>query len=149
MSRDLLIKLDGPGESGCMSAMKTMIFVALLGALLAGAGCVSTVTDRKTAGVPFVRDSVQGRYERPVDQIFQAAKEVMNSMGAVGSETILHQTNIVKTITGRVNQRDVWIRVEAEDPKVTAVTVQARTQGGGGDLDLAHEIEKQIALKLR
>ena len=28
------------------------------------------------------------------------------------------------------------------------VTVQTRTSGGGSDIDLAHEIEKQIALKL-
>jgi hypothetical protein len=28
------------------------------------------------------------------------------------------------------------------------VTVQTRTPGGGSDIDLAHEIEKQIALKL-
>ncbi len=129
--------------------MKTTIFVGFLGALLVGAGCVSTVTDRTTAGVPFVKDSVQGRYERPVDQIFQAAKEVVRNMGALDNESVLYQTNVVKTLTGKVNQRNVWIRVEAEDPKVTAVTVQARTQGGGGDLDLAHEIEKQIALKLR
>ncbi len=126
-----------------------MIFAGLLGVLLVGAGCVSTVTDRSTGGVPFVKDSVQGRYERPVDQIFQAAKEVVNSMGAVGNETILYQTNVVKTITGKVNQCNVWIRVEPEDAKITAVTVQARTPGGRGDMDLAHEIEKQIALKLR
>jgi hypothetical protein len=31
---------------------------------------------------------------------------------------------------------------------VTAVIVQVRTKGGGRDLDLAHELEKQIALKL-
>jgi hypothetical protein len=28
------------------------------------------------------------------------------------------------------------------------VTVQTRTPGGGSDIDLAHELEKQIALKL-
>jgi hypothetical protein len=31
---------------------------------------------------------------------------------------------------------------------VTEVIVQTRTAGGGADLDLAHELEKQIALKL-
>jgi hypothetical protein len=55
---------------------------------------------------------------------------------------------MVKTVTGKINQRSVWIRVEQLEPKVTGVTVQARTQGGGSDLNLAHEVEKQIALKL-
>jgi len=50
-------------------------------------------------------------------------------------------------LRGKVNQRNVWIRVAAETPQVTQVTVQART-GVGGDVDLAHELEKEIALKL-
>ena len=58
------------------------------------------------------------------------------------------ETNTVKTVEGKINQRTVWVRVEAVDPKVTAVTVQTRTSGGVSDLDLAHEVEKQIALKL-
>jgi hypothetical protein len=61
---------------------------------------------------------------------------------------LYNSTNVVKTVEGKVNQRTVWVRIEAIDPKVTAVTVQTRTPGGGSDIDLAHEIEKQIALKL-
>jgi hypothetical protein len=34
------------------------------------------------------------------------------------------------------------------DAKVTSVTVQVRTSGGGSDKPLTHEIEKQIAVKL-
>ena len=129
--------------------MKKKIFLALLGAGLAAAGCVSTVTGRNTAGVPFITDAVQGRYERPLDQVFEAAKEVVKFNGALINESILHsETNSVKTVEGKINQRTVWVRVEAVDPKVTAVTVQTRTSGGGSDLDLAHEVEKQIALKL-
>jgi hypothetical protein len=129
--------------------MKTTIFAILLGVLLTSAGCVSTVNERKTAGVPFIKDRVEGRYERTVDQVAQAAKQVVSSNGVLVNESIIYsQTNSVKTIEGKVNQRTVWVRVEGIDPKVTAVTVQTRTSGGGSDLDLAHEIEKQIALKL-
>jgi hypothetical protein len=129
--------------------MKKKTFLALLGAGLFVAGCVSTVNDRHTAGVPFIKDSVQGRYERPLDQVFEAAKDVVKFNGALVNESILHsETNTVKTVEGKINQRTVWVRVEAVDPKVTAVTVQTRTSGGGSDLDLAHEVEKQIALKL-
>jgi hypothetical protein len=55
----------------------------------------------------------------------------------------------VKTVEGKVNQRTVWVRVEAVDPKVTEVTVQTRTPGGLSDIDLAHQLEKEIALKLK
>jgi len=129
--------------------MKEKIFLLLLGASLITAGCISTVNDRHTAGVPFIKDRVEGRYERPLDQVYDAAKEVIKFNGAMVNESILHtETNMVKTVEGKVNQRTVWVRVEAMDPKITGVAVQTRTSGGGSDLDLAHEIEKQIALKL-
>src|SRR5689334_6606065 len=129
--------------------MKEKIFLALMGASLIGAGCVPTVTGRTSVGVPFIKDRVEGHYERPLDQVFDAAKEVVKFNGAIVNESILHtETNMVKTVEGKVNQRTVWVRVEAMDPKVTGVIVQTRTTGGMSDLDLAHEIEKQIALKL-
>ena len=129
--------------------MKINIGLVLLGALVVVAGCVDTVTGRQTGGVPFVRDSLKGRYERPVDEVFGAAKEVVSALGVLNTESILHnETNLVKTVEGKVNQRNVWIRIEGVDPKTTLVAVQTRTQGGGTDMDLAHQIEKEIALKL-
>ena len=129
--------------------MKTSTFAILLGLVLIGAGCVSTVDERKTAGVPFIKDSVSGRYERSVDQVATAAKQVVSANGVLVNESVIYnQTNALKTVEGKVNQRTVWVRIESIDPKITAVTVQTRTPGGGSDIDLAHEIEKQIALKL-
>jgi len=129
--------------------MRTTIFAVLLGALLVGAGCVNTVNDRSTAGMPFIKDRVEGRYERTVDQVFAAARDVVAGKGVLADESTLYgQTNTVKTIKGKINQCNVWVRVEGVDPKVTSVIVQTRTAGGGADLDLAHEVEKEIALKL-
>lgn len=137
------------GECDCIASMKSKIFVVFVGAAVLVAGCVGTVTGRKTAGVPFVKDTIEGRYERPLDQVFEAAKEVVKFNGALVNESILHgETNMVKTVEGKVNQRSVWVRVEASEPKVTTVVVQTRTVNGGTDIDLAHEIEKQIAIKL-
>jgi len=62
--------------------------------------------------------------------------------------TIHTATNGVLALEGRVNQRNVWISVEQIDPKVSSVIVQARTKGGGSDIELCHELEKRIALKL-
>jgi hypothetical protein len=131
--------------------MKTKIFFAAGAAavILAVAGCVDTVTNKQTIGIPLVRDSVEGRYERSVDQVFQAALGVMQHAGTLVSEATLHgQTNTVKTIEAKVNQRNVYVRVESVAPNITGVAVQTRTPGGATDIGLAHELEKEIALAL-
>lgn len=128
--------------------MKTKIFALLAGLALVAVGCISTVSGNKTGAVPFVRDRIEGRYERPMPKVYQAAKEVLQFNGMVTAESTLANTNAVRALEGKVNNRSVWIRVEQIDPKYTEVTVQARTKWGGRDLDLVHELEKEIALKL-
>jgi Protein of unknown function (DUF3568) len=125
------------------------MLVALLGGLVIMTGCVSTVNDRSTAAVPFVKDKFEGRYKRTPDQVYAAAVEVIKFNGTVTRESILNPgPNQVKTLEGKVNTRNVWVRVQAVDPMVTSVTVQVRTKGGGSDLDLTQELQKQIAVKL-
>jgi len=131
--------------------MKTKIcaLLSLVAWVTILAGCVGTVTDRRTSGMPFLKDTVVGRYERSLDEVYNAARQVVLLNGALVNESTLHsQTNAVKTLEARVNQRRVYIRVEQIDPKLSEVKVQARTSGGFRDLDLTHELEKQIALKL-
>jgi hypothetical protein len=130
--------------------MKTIIFAALVGITLFTAGCVSTVTDTHTATmVPFGQDSVEGRYPRSLDQVYQAAVAVVNNNGVVITEYIPHDTtNTVRSLQGKVDQCNVWMRVEAIDPKTTSVVVEARTKWGNRNIDLVHELEKEIALQL-
>ena len=129
--------------------MKTKILAALLGTLVVAVGCISTVNDRSTAGVPFVKDKLENRYERPVSQVYSASVEVVGRLGTIARESVINPgTNEVKTIEGKVNERKVWVRVQAVDPTVTSVTVQARTSGGAADILLTHDIATQIALKL-
>jgi hypothetical protein len=129
--------------------MKTKMLVALLGGLVFVAGCVSTVNDRSTAAWPLVKDRFEGRYERPVDQVYGAAVEVIKFNGAIGRESIINPgPNQARTIEAKVNGRSVWVRVEAVDEKITSVIVQVRTKGGGSDLELTQELQKQIAVKL-
>ena len=126
--------------------MKRKLFALFLIAGMAGlvAGCVETVDGRSQAGVPFVKDKVEGRYERPAPQVF-AAKKVLAFNG-----TLTGENTINFSLEAKVNQDSVWVRVEELDTTkpLSHVVVQARTKGGGTDLDLAHEIEKQIALQL-
>jgi hypothetical protein len=132
-----------------MSKMKTKIFAALAGIAIITTGCVSTVSDTQTMGMPFGRDSVAGRYQRPMDQVYRAAIQVINNDGTLLTEYIPHDTtNTVRAFMGRVNQNKVWMRVEAVDPQITQITVEARTKAGLQDLDMAHELEKEVALQL-
>jgi hypothetical protein len=73
----------------------------------------------------------------------------MSQNGAIARESILSPgANQVRTIEAKVTGRTVWVRVEAVDEKVTSVIVQVRTKGGGSDLELTQELQKQIAVKL-
>jgi hypothetical protein len=129
--------------------MKKTIFAALAAAVLVTAGCVSTVSDTHTFAVSYGKDSVAGRYQRTLDQVYQASVAVIQSNGVMIQEYIPHDsTNAVRSVLGRVNDRKVWVRVEQVDPKTTQVDVQARTKWGTRDLDLVHELEKEIALQL-
>ncbi len=127
--------------------MKTKFFVLLAIACLAVfiSGCVETVDGRSQAGVPWVKDRVEGRYEVPAPRVFDAAKQVLAANGTLtGENTINH------SLEAKVNQNTVFVHVETLDASkpLTHVIVQVRAKGGASDIDLAHEIEKQIALKL-
>jgi hypothetical protein len=104
---------------------------------------MTSVDGRQHAGVPFVKDKLESRYERSPMEIWQAAKDVLSSLGKLYSEDVMRST-----LEASVNTRTVWVKVEPADQQTTRVVVQARTKGGGTDLELASEIDKQIALRL-
>jgi hypothetical protein len=131
--------------------MKTKILwmAAGLAAACAVAGCVETVTDKQTVGIPLIRDSMEGRYDRSVDQVFRAAYGVLDKAGTLVNDSTLHnQTNLVRTIEAKVNQRNVYVRIESVAPNITALAVQTRTPGGATDLTLAQALKEEIALAL-
>jgi hypothetical protein len=129
--------------------MKKTIFAVLAGAALIGAGCVKTVSDTHSFASTWSKDTVAGRYNRTVEQVYAASVAVIQANGVLIKEFIPHDTtNAVRSLEGKVNQRTVWIRVEGVDNKTTQVDVQSRGSWGGSDLDLTHELEKEIALQL-
>jgi hypothetical protein len=130
--------------------MKMKIFLSLVITLIVATGCVKTQNDKSKFGVPFIKDNFESRYERPVAQVYIAAKGVVSDNGTLQNETTLHGTNnaVVLAIEGRVQERKVFIGVKEISAQVTAVTVQVRTSAGGRDLDLAREIDKQIGIRL-
>jgi hypothetical protein len=129
--------------------MKMNLLAVLFGLALVAVGCVSTVGENKTGGVPLVKDRVEAKYPRSVDQVFNAAKSVMAQKGTVTSESnLLGQTNAVRVLQGKVNQRSVWMRIEGAGANMSLLTVQVRTSGGGTDKALAHQLDKEVAVAL-
>ena|SRR5438552_9677512 len=125
--------------------MKKKFFV--FGAICAGAallaGCVNTIDGRTGVGIPLVKDTVSRRYERPVLDIWAAAKDVLKYNGTLFSEDTLRST-----LEASVDTKTVWVKVEPVDQRVTKVSVEVRTKGGAPDIDLAGEIHTEIALRL-
>lgn len=130
--------------------MKIKFVLTLAATLIIVTGCVTKQSGGSTLGVPLVRDSEEGRYELPVAEVYEAAKAVVRANGVLLRETTLHSAtnSVVLGVEGLVQERKVFISVSQVDTKVTSIIVQVRTKMGGRDLDLAHDLEKQVALKL-
>ena len=132
--------------------MKTKIFALLAGMALITGGCVKTVSDTHQPSIwPVGKDKVQARYERTLDQVYRAAFTVVSNNGVVVQEYIPHDTsNNARSLQGKVDQCNVWISVAAEDdPKITSVVVQVLTKWGTSNIELASQLQTQIALQLQ
>ena len=125
------------------------MYLAFLGALVLVAGCVKTVNDRHTFALAPGKDQFEGRYQRSPSQVYSAAVEVVKLNGAISRESIISPgtTNQIQAIEAKVNSRNVWVRVQAVDASVPAVTVQVRNKAGT-DQQLTQELQKQIAVNL-
>ncbi len=129
--------------------MKKIIFAAFAGIVIVVTGCVSTVSGTHSPAITWSKDKVEGRYQRSVDQVYAASVAVIQANGVMIQEYIPHDTtNTVRSVQGKVNEKNVWISVQSVDPTITQVTVQTRSTMGVSDVDLSHELEKEIALQL-
>lgn len=120
------------------------LIVCALTAAAGFLGCQSTPTGQMRAGVPFVRDTIPSRYQRPVPLIYEAARKVLELNGTMTAEN-----RINNSLEARVDNRKVVVLVREVEPGVSEVLVEARTKMGGPDVVLAAELDKQIALQLK
>lgn len=131
--------------------MKTKIFAAFVGLVIVAAGCVGTVSGTKTPALTWSKDRVTERYPRSVEQVYNASVAVIQNNGVLITEFIPHDTtNTARALQAKVDQRNVWIRVQEIDPNrpITEVTVQSRSSSGVSDIDLASQLMTDIALQL-
>lgn len=122
--------------------IKALIPLAFSAVLLLSSGCVSTETGKSAAGVPLTRDTIVSRYEKPVTALSNATREVLKRNGKLLVDNIVNNS-----FQAKVNEHNVWVKVSDVDGKICVVSVQARGPVNG-DIDLAAEISKQIALQL-
>ena len=108
----------------------------------ASVGCIST-PQGKQFGVPGARDTVVSRYERPLDQVLNSAREVLSRTGTLTGDDVVNNA-----VSAKINNRSVWVTVAEVEPLVTEVKVRVRSSRGTGDLTMAAEVDKQIAIGL-
>jgi hypothetical protein len=118
----------------------SLVAVACLALLM---GCVSTIDGRKQAGISFSKSTVEGRYNVKTQELWQAAKAVLKQLGTITTDDITRNV-----LEAKIDTRTVWVKVEQVDDKLSLLTVQARSSGGGGDLDLAIFVDRQIAVRV-
>ena len=123
---------------------KSLSAIALGVAVVVSSGCYSTQEGRSKFGTPWAKDTIESRYERPVDQVFAAAKDTLAFNG-----TLTGENTIAKTLAASIDNRTVWIKVDEIEPRVSRINVQTRKSGGAPDIYLASELDKQIALRLK
>lgn len=128
--------------------MKIKFLALIAGAIVAVTGCVSTVNDSHSFATTWSQDTITARYNRSMDQVYQAAVNVVHKNGVIVREFITPGTNITRSLSAKVNQKNVWIRVVPVDGRTTQVEVQARSSWGVSDVALSSEINTEIALEL-
>lgn len=122
---------------------KFLLALVLSCATMVFTGCVQTETGHVTPGMPLLTDTKISRYQRSMTQVSQATEAVLNRMGKLVSHDVVNNSYEAK-----VNQRSVYVHLEPVDNgSITQVSVQART-GLASDIQMASEIDKQIALQL-
>lgn len=126
--------------------MKLNLFALLVAVGFASLslGCYSTVEGKKKAGVSMSTDRVEGRYERKPAEVFAAAKQVLGFMG-----TLVSENTIASTLEAKVDNNTVYVKVTEVEPGISQVLVQSRRSAVKGNVALASEVDKRIALELQ
>jgi hypothetical protein len=109
--------------------------------VIAGA-CHTTLEGRIKPGLPG-KDTLVSRYEVPYERVYEAAKAVIRENG-----TLTNDDQVTKVLRGKVDGNNVWVKLDDSEPRITTISVEARTGGGAANVELASEIDKLIYGKL-
>jgi hypothetical protein len=76
--------------------------------------------------------------------VFAAAKQVLGFLGTLTSEN-----TIAGTLEAKVDNNTVYVAVDEIEPGISRVLTQVRRSSMKGNVSLASEVDKQIALQLQ
>ena len=103
----------------------------ILGAALTlSSGCRSTVSGDNKLAVPFMKDTIESRYNRSIDKVQIATRETLAFNGTITSDD-----SVTRVIQAQINNRRVYVRLEEVEPQVTRVLVQV-FKGAGSDIEI-------------
>ena len=122
--------------------IKVLFSLALSTMLVLASGCRHTEDGNNTVAVPLTKDTIPSKYEKPIQPVVNATREVLQRNGKLLIDNVVDHT-----FKAKVNQHTVWVKVRDLDGKITEVDVQARG-AWGGDVELAAELSKQIGMLL-
>ena len=113
-----------------MPPMTFRLFLLCVASSLAAVsvGCIST-PQGKQFGLPGVRDTVVSRYERPMDQVINSAREVLSRTGTITGDDVVNNA-----VSAKIDNRSVWVSVSEVEPLVTEVKVRVRSSRGMADM---------------
>jgi len=122
---------------------KPVLAAALSALALFVSGCVSTPDGHSKAGIPFFyKDTLTRQYPRSVEQLVAATRAVLTRNGKLSVDN-----SVDNTFKAKINEHDVWVKITKVDDKTTQLVIMVRT-ALGADIDLAAEMDTQIALQL-
>jgi hypothetical protein len=128
-----------------MRTLKNSIIVAGL-AMTFLTGCFTTQDGKSNLTmIPGRSDAFQLRPDWPPAQAMQAVQEVLALEGTI---TSIEATK--NTVTARVNERYVWVKVQTdpESPDISMITFQVRTKWRNPDLALANRLMSMTVAQL-
>lgn len=121
--------------------IKILSVLALSTLMAVLSGCVQTPDGHSAGGFP-TKDTIISRYDRPAQQVVAATSAVLSRDGKILVDNVVNNT-----FQARINQASVWVKIWDVNGKVTQTKVQARSSMGG-DIELAAQIDKEIALQI-
>ena len=130
-----------------MRTLKNSIIVAGL-AMTFLTGCFTTQDGKsKLTMIPWRSDDFKLKPDWPPALAMQAVQEVLELEG-----TITSKETTKNTVTARVNERYVWVKVgpdpDAKSPDISLITFQVRTKWRNPDLALANRLSSMTVAKL-
>src|SRR5262245_2079433 len=84
--------------------------------VIATPGCYKTMDNRSKVGMPFKKDTIDGQYERNLDQVLTATRKALNYNGTPLSDDVHNHILVYK-----IDTRTVYVKLVELESNLTQV----------------------------